>query len=212
VGNVWEWRSFSWTAEGPLEAAATALSERVSGKRIKDVEDEHDVYLVVPGADHNVKVREAELELKLKIGAETDGCLRWQEKLQWSFPLQSEQTAALWAWVLSSQTPPPRIVSADDMVMKLRAHAPRLGLVSVDKRRTTFKCHDAKIEVGDITLAGAQKLRTVCVEGDTVDAVRTVVSKAGLSLSGAVFGYVDLLQAALLWLPDVRAAAKVMGI
>ena len=65
--------------------------------------------------------------------------------------------------------------------------------------------------MGDITLAGAQKLRTICVEGESIDAVGDTVVKAGLRLGEAVLGYVDLLQAAPLWLPEVREATKVAG-
>jgi hypothetical protein len=209
MANTWEWRNFSWTVDGDLEQTAATLSERISGKKVKDIGVEQDVYLVVPGVDHNVKVRDADLELKLKIDIKTDGCVRWQEKLQWTFPLEGEQTAALWAWLLSSQTPPPRIVSAEDLVARLRAHAPLLGLVSVDKRRASFKCDNTKVEVGDITLAGAQSLRTICIEGDTLDDVRATLKKTGLALGGAVFSYVELLQTALLWVPSARSAARV---
>ncbi len=91
-------------------------------------------------------------------------------------------------------------------------YTPTFGLVSVDKRRLSFKCEGTKIEVGDITVAGApQSLRTICVEGETIEAVRAVVKKGNLDFGGAVCSYIELLQTALLWTPAARTAAGIGG-
>lgn len=197
---AWEWRAFA-PARGAaaLDEAAAELARRLGVRSPARAMDEDDRYLVLPGMRHNLKLRAGLLEAKRRVD-DAGTCSLWEDKVSWTFPLAD--AAAVWAFTGRDDPPARRLDCVEDLVAAMHARE-----VRVRKRRLRLELGAARLELADVTVPGAPPLRSCCVDGYDLGAVRETVAGTAVDRGLSPMSYPELLQALWLLEPIGRAAS-----
>lgn len=182
---AWEWRIF---AETPDLLPAIDLSGPVEER------DEYDLYLVVPGSGHNVKVRGGGLEIKRLLQQGPSGLQLWQGKEELPFPLAREQVGMVGSLfgVNLGATGADR---PEALIPILRRSCTNLATMAVWKRRNRWILPDGcRVETAMLTFPGGGSCWTLGIDGFGVDLVRSHLPSAADGVRWYVCGYVEMLQ------------------
>jgi len=204
---AWEWRGFARALNaGALESVTADLAGRLNVARPTRALDEDDLYLARPGLRHNLKLRAGQLEVKRRLDEAGGAVSLWADKELWSFPLAAEASRALRSWL------PPRTPANEEDIASEAALLDRVQTceqaraVRVRKRRLRLDLGAARLEIADVAIPGRPLLRSFCVDGYELEAVRDVVARSALEGHAAALGYPELIQALVLLDGDGEAA------
>jgi hypothetical protein len=203
---AWEWRGF-WAARAPtgLLELATPLAGRLGTDAPSRVVAEDDLYIVLPGQQHNLKLRRGALELKVLARRLPDGYSLWQDKQVWRFPLDREDSAQLWRRLPEEcRQPIARLDSPEELIWHLTERGMRPEIVPVGKRRVRLRWRQARLELAHLELPHNVRMFSACAEGRELDWVRKLVTRSRLPVQGRSLSYVELLQEAAWWSPWIN--------
>jgi hypothetical protein len=199
-----EWRGFRRWAHDDIQQLALAFARRLELVPPGNVMDEADTYLIAPGMRHNLKLRRGALELKQRRPYRRAGWTQWLDKVVLTFPLLDEAVRLVWVAITGRQ---PRGLQAfatcEELIAGLTHTDSRLLVVPVSKRRLRLDDGHARLEIADLVLPNGERFVSVCADGYEVDAVEILVERACLRAGFRPLGYVDFLQEAAWWLPDI---------
>ncbi|MDY3868118.1 MAG: hypothetical protein SOZ52_01950 [Pyramidobacter sp.] len=186
----WEWRSFSVAS---LDLVISKLKRIPLGNH----KESRDLYVVAPRGDVNVKIRDdGVLDVKVMQDSRPGGAELWQPAYRCCAPFDAPRIARIASfWGVL----PPRLecarYSAQDFVHKLIPQWHGMTCADVVKVREIYALEDVIMEVGTVSVRGAQ-YRTFCVESEHFDSVCRVVRGFGLE-SDAPANYIQFLQSIL---------------
>jgi exopolyphosphatase/guanosine-5'-triphosphate,3'-diphosphate pyrophosphatase len=167
----WEWRSFG-RHFGEADARLAKLAP--SG-----VQESEEIYLL-SGADDNVKVRDALIDIKVLREVDADGLEQWTPVMKAPFPLTAADAAKVFE---SLRRPTPSTLGADVTLDAFLAHVAAPGspvrVVRVHKRRTRYTIGGCMAERSDV-VADGKATRTIAVESGDAAAVLRAVGELGL--------------------------------
>jgi hypothetical protein len=194
VSTSWEWRLFlALEGEPPLAVRARELATQL-GKPAHAMEDEEDLYWVVAALPHNLKVRGGQVELKRWVQTlEDEGLSCWEDKRRWSWPLSSLAAEELGFLLGDTKDLGREVVSTDDFLEWTQERFGATSIVAVSKRRMRIDCGDSRLEIADVRVGGIT-LRSFCVDGYDLAAVRSLIGAAKLREQGHVLSYPELLR------------------
>jgi exopolyphosphatase/guanosine-5'-triphosphate,3'-diphosphate pyrophosphatase len=163
----WEWRSFG-DSFGPAASRLAALgTERVS--------ESEDVYLLAPGSDASVKVRDGLVDIKHRLDVNPEGLEQWKPVLKSPFPLSEADVG----FVLETLgTADPSFDRGADTIEELADAGRDLTVVNVHKRRQHYALGGCIVELSELrTARGAT--RTIAVESEDPVRVLAAVRELG---------------------------------
>ena len=136
-------------------------------------------FLSVRTSAANVKVRDALLDIKVKVGETPEGYEIFQPRGKFQFPVSREQLTAILGHLevdlpLDADTHP-----LATFIAMARAH-PALRVVTVEKMRYGFSVDGVICEYAQVWFNGAM-IETACAESENYAAMRGVVEELGLS-------------------------------
>jgi hypothetical protein len=146
--------------------------------------------------DANVKLRDALLDIKLRVGLTPQGYDIYQPVAKLAFPLSAAQLVVVLSHLAVSTPPAQDTYSAKQFIALARAH-PALRVATVEKMRYGFTIDAAICEYAQVWFNGAL-METACAESEDHAGLEQVV--AGLGLAGMPNT------------PYVRAAKQVLGL
>lgn len=127
----------------------------------------------------NVKLRDALLDVKLKIGETSDGFEIFQPSGKYQFPVTRDRVVAILGFLEAESGLDQETYTADDFLTLARRHQD-LAVVGVDKERWGFLLDGVIGEVAHVRFNGAL-LESACLESDQHDVLRAVVAELGLA-------------------------------
>lgn len=195
----WEWRTFG-SRFGIADTRFAALTP--TGVQTSD-----ELYLLA-GPGHNVKIRDALLDIKVlrEIGA--DGLERWEPVMKQRFPLAAAETRRACAALNLAARPLARdAYTLDQFLGELVVPSGAVRPVNVHKRRVRYTVGGCSAEVTEISAEG-KATRSIAIESEDASAVSAAVASFGLACylnTGYPRGLGALLDAA----PERYAAIDV---
>ena len=163
----WEWREFGQVS-GPAESRLASLAP-------ERVDESDDVYLLAPGSDASVKVRDGLMDVKHRLGVDEEGLERWAPVMKSPFPL-SESDAGFVLETLGSA--PPSVDRGAGTIEELADAGRDLRVVDVHKRREHYMLGGCMVELSELrTDRGAT--RTIAVESEDPGSVVAAVRELG---------------------------------
>jgi exopolyphosphatase/guanosine-5'-triphosphate,3'-diphosphate pyrophosphatase len=167
----WEWRSFG-RHFGDADARLAKLAP--SG-----VQESDEIYLL-SGADDNVKVRDALMDIKVLREVDANGLEQWTPVMKAAFPLPAAEAAKV---LESLHLPVPQASGAsftlDEFLDRFAAPGSAVRAVKVHKRRTRYTIGGCMAERSDV-VANGKPTRTIAVEAEDAAAVVRAVGELGL--------------------------------
>jgi exopolyphosphatase/guanosine-5'-triphosphate,3'-diphosphate pyrophosphatase len=167
----WEWRTFG-SRFGAADAAFAAMEST-------GVQESDELYLLsVEG--QNVKVRDGLMDIKLLRDVDADGLERWEPVMKATFPLTSEEAAAV-ADALRIARPPVghERWTLDEFLAELAGPEGPIRAVPVHKRRVRYRVGGCTCEVSEVTAEGSST-RTIAIESEDAAAVVAAARSVGL--------------------------------
>src|SRR5512133_2740813 len=163
----WEWRTFG-EHFGGAEDRFAALSP-------ESVQESNELYLLSPGAEETVKVRDALLDIKHLEHVDGEGVEQWKPVLKEGFPLSAEAAGVALTALGISAPSAPTVRTVDDLV----AAGKDLVAVPVRKRRVHYTLSGCMAELTDVRTDTAAT-RTIAVEAEDPARVIAAVRELGL--------------------------------
>jgi exopolyphosphatase/guanosine-5'-triphosphate,3'-diphosphate pyrophosphatase len=167
----WEWRSFGRHFG---EADARLAKFAPSG-----VQESDEIYLL-SGAEDNVKVRDALIDIKVLREVGADGLEQWTPVMKAGFPLTAADAAKVFD---SLHLPMPSTLRAeftlDEFIEQVAAPGSAVRVVMVHKRRARYTIGGCMAELSDV-VANGKPTRTIAVESEDAAAVVRTVGELGL--------------------------------
>ena len=168
----WEWRTFG----SRFGTAETRFAEL----KPTGVQESDELYLLA-GTGHNVKIRDALMDIKLLREVDPYGLERWEPVMKQGFPLGAADMKNVFAAL--DLTAPPLDRSAytlDQFLEELVAPNGVLRAENVHKRRVRYTVGGCRSEVTEITAEG-KATRSIAIESEDASAVLAAVASVGLS-------------------------------
>jgi exopolyphosphatase/guanosine-5'-triphosphate,3'-diphosphate pyrophosphatase len=173
IAPRWEWRSFG-RHFGEADARLAELAPT-------GVQESDEVYLL-SGADDNVKVRDALVDIKVLREVNADGLEKWMPVMKAAFPLPAaEATKVLESLHLPVPPVSPMNVTLDALLDRFALPGSEVRVVKVHKRRTRYRIGGCMAELSEV-VANGRRTRTIAVEA--VDAAAVVRAVGELRLGG----------------------------
>ena len=163
----WEWRTF-----GPGSGAG---GRRLAAFEPDRVEESDETYVLAPGSDASVKVRDGRIDVKHLLRVDEDGLEQWTPVLKEPFPL-SPQDARLVLESLGADDPPERGAGTLDELVAASAGP---VAVAVHKHRAHYTIGGCMAELTEIRCASGT-VRTMAIEAEDPERVRAVVRELGV--------------------------------
>lgn len=188
-GSKWEWRVF-WPEGVDPPAHFERYSEGKSGNLV--VEQNADIYFLMPNNHVNLKLRDSELAHKT-IATKTRKMTEYQKKHSATFPMSPKTFKELTGIKVGKDIP-----STMAFVTAIMVHEPGTRVVHVGKERRTLKGEgDAKMnaEFSELRING-RKYKTFCLESRDKGALKEAVEKLDIGL-GMEMDYIDFLRKAV---------------
>lgn len=168
----WEWRAFGQSF-GAADARFQALTP---GK----VQESDEVYLLAPGCDANVKIRDGLMDIKQLQTVNADGLEQWRPILKGTFPLPAAEVERV---CTALQVAPPMAkrpeYTLDQLQAELTDPARGVRAVQVRKKRTRYTVEGCSAEWTEV-VADGHFVRTVAIELDDAARVIAAVREMGL--------------------------------
>ncbi len=165
----WEWRSFGRRFG---EAAGRLAQLAPSG-----VQESDEIYLV-SGADDNVKVRDALMDIKVLRELNADGLEQWAPVMKAGFPLPAaEAEKVLEALGLAIPTPLRASYTLDEFSEDFSRPGATIRMVKVHKRRTRYTVGGCTAELSEV-VANGKPTRTIAVESTDAEGVIRAVRES----------------------------------
>jgi exopolyphosphatase/guanosine-5'-triphosphate,3'-diphosphate pyrophosphatase len=180
----WEWRTFGESVPDVESRLRSVLAPPRTSSEL---------YLVVPHADLNLKVRDGVLELKELVDVSAEGLERWMPTIKAPFPLGAAVVARLSARLRISTLPEGTLDEAR-WLARLRP-LPSLDLVAVRKLRRIGTYAGCTVEVADVWF-DADATTSWAVEHADRECVLAVLRECGASPNRNI-SYPRALQAFL---------------
>ena len=188
VALRWEWRTFARS----LPIDRTGREQVVAPPEAPHTE----IYLLSARAPHNVKVRNARLEIKTLERSTHDGIELWRPALTAPFPLSVEDLQAMYAaWELPNQEPAAPVVDVATLLRTVVDVRAELRAVVVSKQRSRLVLDGCPGERATLLIDGAH-WETLAFEHVDAEIVRGAVQTAGLASLPAT-SYPAALKAAV---------------
>src|SRR5829696_2606388 len=164
----WEWRVFGEDLE-PAESRLAALAP----DRVRESDE---VYLLAPGSDASVKVRDGRIDVKHLRSVNDDGLEQWIPVLKASFPLGPADVGFVLETLgaTGSRTP-----SGARTVEELAASSPDIVAVPTQKRRAHYSIGGCMTELTEIRADGVST-HTLVVEDPDPQRVSAAVRELGM--------------------------------
>lgn len=193
----WEWRSIAKTL--PLDRARLTIAPGAAAASAE-------TYLLSTLTPHNIKVRNAMLEIKRLHQRAPDGLEQWRPTARSAFPLEAAALRELCdAWGL----PPTSVPAAPSLAALLRESVtphPALHRIDLVKRRQRLSFAGCGGELVELEIEG-ERWVSVAFEDADAEAVRAAVTAAGCDVR-ANLSYPAALKS-ILGLPTaVRAESE----
>jgi len=168
----WEWRSIARAL--PLDRARLTIAP---GAAVTSTE----TYLLSTLTPHNIKVRNAMLEIKRLQQRAPDGLEQWRPTARSAFPLEAAALRELCdAWGIAP-TSVPVAPSLDALLRDSVAPHPALRRVDLVKRRQRLSLGGCGGELVELEIEGGRWV-SVAFEDADAEAVRAAVAAAGLDV------------------------------
>jgi len=167
----WEWRSFGRHFG---EAGARLAKLAPSG-----VQESDEIYLL-SGADDNVKVRDALMDVKVLREVNAHGLEQWTPVMKAAFPLPAAEAAKVLESLHLPVPPASRAnFTLDEFLDRFAAPGSAVRVVKVHKRRTRYTVGGCMAELSEV-VADGKRTRTIAVESEDAAAVVRAVRELGL--------------------------------
>lgn len=171
----WEWRTFG-DRFGRAEDAFAAVEPT-------QVQESDELYLLA-GAEHNVKVRDDLMDIKVLREIDVDGLERWEPVLKAGFPLSPDDASHVCEALDLSPPRAGETYPLDRFVAELVEPGGGVRVVHVHKRRARYAIEGCTAEVTDV-VANGRSTRTIAIESEDASSVVGAVRAVGLD------GYVN---------------------
>lgn len=168
----WEWRSF-----GPRFGEA---EKRLAALTPGGAQESDELYLL-SGADGNVKIRAALMDIKVLREVNADGLEQWTPIMKAAFPISATDAASVFETL---QLPLPSLsqkgYTLDEFLEEFAAPGGAIRVVKVHKRRTRYTVGGCMAELSEV-VANGKPTRTIAVESEDAAAVIGAVRDLGLA-------------------------------
>jgi exopolyphosphatase/guanosine-5'-triphosphate,3'-diphosphate pyrophosphatase len=171
----WEWRTFG-ARFGRAEDAFAAMEPT-------QVQESDELYLLA-GAEHNVKVRDDLMDIKVLREIDADGLERWEPVMKAGFPLPPADASSVCEALDLAPPRPGQTYPLDRFIAELVEPSGGVRVVRVRKRRARYTIEGCMAELSDV-VADGRSTRTIAIESEAASAVVTAVRTVGLD------GYVN---------------------
>jgi exopolyphosphatase / guanosine-5'-triphosphate,3'-diphosphate pyrophosphatase len=168
----WEWRAFGQDFGAAEQRFADLTPDRVQSSE--------EIYLVAPGSDANVKIRDQLLDIKQLEHVNVDGLEQWRPVLKEPFPLTASTVAQVRDSLgLSTRPPTGESLSQDELLTALAPKGGPVRAVKVSKTRSRYRAHGCLAELTNV-IADGTSVRTVAIEDSDPAKVIAAVRAMGL--------------------------------
>jgi exopolyphosphatase/guanosine-5'-triphosphate,3'-diphosphate pyrophosphatase len=158
----WEWRTFG--------------ADRLADLEPERVQEGDEVYLLAPGSDASVKVRDGLMDVKHLQCVDDDGLQQWMPVLKAPLPLTRDDAR----FVLTTLgVPVPELAGDAYSIDDLAGASPDIRVVGVHKRRDRYTIGGCMAECTVLRTAGGET-RTIAVESEDPGRVVATVRDLGL--------------------------------
>jgi exopolyphosphatase/guanosine-5'-triphosphate,3'-diphosphate pyrophosphatase len=172
INPRWEWRSFGQCFGEP----ELRLAKLTRG----GVQESDELYLL-SGADNNVKIRDALMDIKVLREVNADGLEQWTPVMKSGFPLPADQVAKVLEALCLPGSPISRpTLTLDEFLAEFAAPGGAIRAVKVHKRRTRYKVGGCMAEISEV-VANGKSTRTMAIESEDAHDVIRAVRELGLS-------------------------------
>jgi exopolyphosphatase / guanosine-5'-triphosphate,3'-diphosphate pyrophosphatase len=167
----WEWRTFA-ASFGDAERRFRELEPGT-------VQESDELYLLAPGSNANVKIRNRLMDVKSLEQVNADGLEQWRPVMKGEFPLPAAEVEKVCA-ALQVALPSPRAVYTLEQLEAELTHPSRgVRVVRVHKKRRRYTVGGCLAEVAEV-IADGQATRTVAIEFEDPARVQAAVREMGL--------------------------------
>jgi exopolyphosphatase / guanosine-5'-triphosphate,3'-diphosphate pyrophosphatase len=160
----WEWRAFGDDAE-----------RRVAELEPERVQESDEVYLLAPGSDASVKIRDGLMDVKQLQRVDDDGLQQWLPVLKAPLPLSAADARLV---LTALDVPVPELTRDAYSLDQLIGLSPDIHAVAVYKHRDHYTIGGAMAE-RTVLRTAAGETRTGAVESEHPDLVASTVRKLG---------------------------------
>lgn len=169
----WEWRCIGRSL--PFDPARLSVAPG-------DAKMSSETYLLSTLTPHNVKVRNAMLEIKRLQERAADGLEQWRPTARAAFPLDAATLVELWdAWGIAAPADHTVFASLADLVRDVVSPHPTLRRVDLVKRRTRVSLAGCNGELVELDIAGERWVGAAFEDADPA-LVRGAVAALGLDV------------------------------
>ena len=167
----WEWRTFG-SRFGAAETRFAALKPT-------GVQESDEIYLLA-GANDNVKIRDALMDIKVLREVDAEGLERWEPVMKQGFPLSAVDVKRVFAALnLATPTLEREAYTLEQFLAELAGPSGRLRPLTVHKRRVRYTVEGCAAEVTEISAEG-KTTRSIAIESESAAAVVAAVHSVGL--------------------------------
>ena len=171
VEPKWEWRAFGHRfAEVEALVAAAATGPTVN----------RDTYIVCNGSDVDTKIREAQVDVKVRLQV-AQGLELWSPALRAPFPIGAGVIRRLFAeWGLLSPALARDVYTQRELLSEVIALTPQCHIIDVEKQRRGTDLLGCLVEAATLKV-GDRQLSSVAVESVNPNHVRDALSALALA-------------------------------
>jgi len=167
----WEWRTFG-ASFGEADRRFEALAP--GGGQESD-----ETYLLSPGTDANVKIRDGLMDIKTLEQVNADGLEQWRPVMKGKFPLPAAEVARVCAALGVAPVTGSPAYTLEQLQAELTQPARRVRVVQVHKRRARYVIGGCTAEMTAVAADG-KPTRTVAIEHE--DPARVLAAVREMSL------------------------------
>jgi exopolyphosphatase/guanosine-5'-triphosphate,3'-diphosphate pyrophosphatase len=167
----WEWRAFG--------ADIAETERRLATLPAEAVHESDELYVLSPGSDASVKLRDGVIDVKELQDVRADGLQQWLPVLKAPFPLDADAAGRVLAALGVGAT----LGGGVDSIEELLEARPELRVVGVHKLRRHYAVGGCMAELTELTVAG-RTTRTVAVEANDPELVSSTGRALGLGGHG----------------------------
>ena len=167
----WEWRTFA----ASFGDADRRFSERAPGK----VQQSDELYLLSPGSDANVKIRDGLMDIKTLDQVDANGLEQWRPVMKGRFPLPAAEVVRVCAALHVARLPVREAYTLDEMQAELTRASRGVRAVRVHKQRRRYTIGECLAEMTEV-IADGHATRTAAIEHEDPARVRAAVQEMGL--------------------------------
>ena len=167
----WEWRTF-------------AQSFGKADRRFRDLppgqlHESDELYLLSPGCEANVKVRDGLMDIKVLEHVDAHGLEQWRPVMKAAFPLPAAEVARVCAELRVAPLPSQDLYTLASLQAELTHPSREVRAIEVRKRRQRYTVGGCLAEMTELAADG-RTTRTVAIESEDAARVWSVIREMGL--------------------------------